>query len=61
MFTAEQYREKAEHCRRLARDLDPQSRASLEILAREYDDGALLADLAKAAAQVEFKQLERVG
>ncbi len=45
MFTADKYREKAEHCRRLARDLDAQSRASLERLAKEYDDGAVLADL----------------
>ncbi len=46
MFTAEKYREMAEHCRRLARDLDDRSRESLEALAREYDDGAVQAELA---------------
>ena len=40
MFTAKEYREKADHCRRLARDLDAQSRASLETLAKEYDTAA---------------------
>jgi hypothetical protein len=49
MFTAEVYREKADHCRRLARDLDAQSRKSLENLAREYDDGAMLAELTAKA------------
>jgi hypothetical protein len=49
MITADLYREKANHCRRLARDLDAQSRKSLENLAREYDDGAMLAGLTAKA------------
>ncbi len=63
MFTAEIYRQKAEHCRRLAKDLDAQSRASLENLAREYDDGAVLADrasMAKRSHSGTEARLERV-
>ncbi len=46
MFTAAKYRAMADNCRRLARDLDDQSRVNLELLAQEYEDEAVRADCA---------------
>jgi hypothetical protein len=40
MFTAAKYRDMADNCRRIARDLDAKSKADLEALAREYEDQA---------------------
>lgn len=63
MFTEQKYREMAVHCRVLARDLDDQSKASLETLAREYDDGAARAERAAQTGVIKrpaSAELERV-
>lgn len=47
MLTADQCREKASRCRKLALRVDAGTARSLEMLAVEYDEDARLADEAK--------------
>lgn len=49
MSTADEYRQKARHCRDLAKESDDRTAANLEMLAAEYDEGARLADEAPPA------------
>jgi hypothetical protein len=46
MPTGKEYRDKAIHCRGLARSMDDRTKACLETLALSYDDSAKQADLA---------------
>ncbi len=49
MSDGEHFRNKASHCRHLAKSLDDRTKASLEKLAVQYDEAAMRAELAITA------------
>jgi hypothetical protein len=52
MTNADLCRQKACHCRQLAKAMDERSAASLEMLATAYDEDARLADIEEAGPRI---------